>query len=108
MLVTHLPLSKLNCFCFASISSSVSHCKVFDGHTLAHIGGIPSFVRSIHKSHLYMRFCSVSNLGIPYGQAIVQFWQPMHFSTRAERTAPVSWIWMACAGQLLAHAGFTQ
>src|ERR1051325_8108812 len=78
------------------------------GQTAAHIGCLPTEVRSQHISHFIISSKSDIILGTPKGQASTQLLQAMQRGLRAERTTPSSFFLMASAGQTSAQVGESQ
>src|SRR5882757_1959655 len=78
------------------------------GHAWTHAGASSAARRSLHMSHLRTMPRLLLYLGASYGHMSVQYWQPMHWSSRW-RTMPVTGSFSyALTGQPVMHAGSTQ
>ena len=77
------------------------------GHFRAHDGQSPLSTRLRHPSHLAIFPVAVFRVGIPYGHATAQVWQPMH-NSGSEKTMPSSRFCMAPVGHAATHAGRSQ
>src|SRR5258705_4161308 len=79
-----------------------------DGHACTHAGASPTASRPEHMSHLRTMPRLALYCGTSYGQVSMQYWQPMHWSSRW-RTMPVMGSFSyAPTGQPRMHAGSTQ
>ena len=59
------------------------------GQACTHAGASPSARRSLHMSHLRTMPRSSLYFGTSYGHVKMQYWQPMHWSSRC-LTMPVT------------------
>jgi hypothetical protein len=59
------------------------------GHACTQAGASPTFSLSLHMSHLRTMPRAGLYFGASYGQVNVQYWQPMHWSSRC-LTIPVT------------------
>ena len=74
------------------------------GHACTQAGASPAASRSLHMSHLRTMPRLLLNCGTSYGQVSMQYWQPMHWSSRW-RTMPVDGILLVGLHRAAVHAG---